>query len=337
MNTRNRSEGFPDPQNPYLALARWLQQILATTPRQSRAELTSIIENGGQLGDDYHLSFYQQLPDFVTALLTNDPQATLHYAPLFYHLIGCNVCHKAYLEIYDAMRAALTTDGNHTAIDQGAHPITSVPPRMLAYLCQLLISQARAVLRQAHLDHTNNDAWARSLLQQAIRISSHIMQGSARQQALRDLVEVATLYTQEQTPAAHSYTPLIAAGNGTRHGKTRRGAGMLEHPAEAVLALQSGSLEGEIRQVGDTLELYLADLDEHLRGHHLLISLPLGSLLEPVRWLGGNPLAIRSQSPVDEKGRLRTPLGKTDLRLSNLEDHNLLEALFRKLDVRPAD
>jgi len=27
----------------------------------------------------------------------------------------------------------------------------------------------------------------------------------------------------------------------------------------------------------------------------------------------------------------------TDLRLSDPEDHNLLEAMFKKLDVRPAD
>jgi len=56
-----------------------------------------------------------------------------------------------------------------------------------------------------------------------------------------------------------------------------------------------------------------------------------------VRWIGGNPHAIRSQVPVGEDGTLTTPLGSTDLRLSEPEDHNLLEAMFKKLDVRSAD
>ena len=90
-----------------------------------------------------------------------------------------------------------------------------------------------------------------------------------------------------------------------------------------------------ITQNQDVLELHLEDLDEELRGHFLIISVPLGSILEPVRWFGGNPRAIRSQVPVGEDGTLTTLLGKTELQLSNPEDHNLLEAMFKKLDVRP--
>jgi hypothetical protein len=67
------------------------------------------------------------------------------------------------------------------------------------------------------------------------------------------------------------------------------------------------------------------------------ISILLGSLLEPVRWRGGNPRAIRSQVPVDEHGSLSTLLGETDLRLSKAEDRYLLETMFKKLDVRSSD
>ncbi len=83
------------------------------------------------------------------------------------------------------------------------------------------------------------------------------------------------------------------------------------------------------------LELRLHDLDESLRGRYLLISIPLGALLEPVRWLGKDPHAIRSQVPVDAQGNLKTPLGTTDLRLTNREDRHMLEAMFKKLDIRP--
>jgi hypothetical protein len=103
--------------------------------------------------------------------------------------------------------------------------------------------------------------------------------------------------------------------------------------------LQSGlsEIEGTITQSQEILELHLEDLRQELRGRFLTISIPLGSLLEPVRWIGGNPHAIRSQVPVGEDGTLTTPLGSTDLRLSEPEDHNLLEAMFKKLDVRSAD
>ncbi len=343
MNTRDQNESTPNPRNEYLPLAQWLQQVLAITPRQPTAELASFTDNGGQFGDDYHIEFYQQLPDFVLALLNNDTQATIHFAPLLFHLIGCPTCHTAYVEIYDAMRATVGTEEKHLIIGHGSYSMATTSTRMLVYLCRLLINQAEAVLRKAHHDHTDNDAWARSLLQQAIHISSHLMQSTMRQRALRDLVEVATLFdttstSTDQNPVAHSYTPVLSSGSGTRHGKTKRRAETLARPpGQPAIYLQSGFSEGAgvITQNQDVLELHLEDLGEELRGHFLIISVPLGSILEPVRWFGGNPRAIRSQVPVGEDGTLTTLLGKTELQLSNPEDHNLLEAMFKKLDVRP--
>jgi hypothetical protein len=63
----------------------------------------------------------------------------------------------------------------------------------------------------------------------------------------------------------------------------------------------------------------------------------LGSLLEPVRWRGGNPRAIRSTGPVLPDGTLVTPLGLTDLLLQNTEERNLLEAMFLLIEVRALD
>lgn len=341
MTKYNQNEGLSDSRNEYLLLAQWLQQILAITPRQPTPELASITENGGRFGDDYHIEFYQQLPDFVLALLNNDTQATIRFAPLLFHLIGCPSCHMAYLEIYDAMRATVETDETHIPVGQWSHSMATTSTRMLVYLCRLLINQAEEVLRQARKDHTDNDALARSLLQQAIYISSHLMQSTLRQRALRDLVEVATLFDDSTTPAAHSYTPVLTGGSGSRHGsKTRRRAETAGRSVgQHAIYLQSGlsEIEGTITQNQDMLELHLDDLGKELRGQFLTISVPLGTLLEPVRWVGGNPRAIRSQAPVGEDGTLTTPLGKTDLQLSKPEDHNLLEAMFKKLDVHPAD
>jgi len=104
-----------------------------------------------------------------------------------------------------------------------------------------------------------------------------------------------------------------------------------------VIYLQSNRLDGSITQNEDMLELHLEDLEESLRGHYITIDVPLGSLLEPVRWVGGNPRAIRSMAPVDEQGSLSTPLGQTELRLSNPDQRNLLEVTFMLLQVRIAN
>ena len=342
MDKREKSGGIPDPRTAYLPLAHWLQTILAMPSIQVRPDAISPLDDVASATSTYHLPYFQQLPDFVLALLKNDDQATLYYAPLIYHLIGCPVCHHAYLETYDAMSAALAVESEQKVFDNAHHTLALTPPRMIVYLCQLLISQAQAVLRVARHGHGDNDAWARTLLQQSLTMSSHIMQSTMRQRALQNLVEVALLATGEsedaQNPAIHTYSSLIGAGGGARTGKTRRRAETLERPAgEPIIELQSGALQGAITQRDDILELRLLHLDTPLRGHYLQVAVPLGSLLEPVRWTGGNPRAIRSQSPVDSEGNLVMQLGKTDLRLTLSEDYNLLEAMFKKLDVRSAD
>ncbi len=342
MDKREKSGGIPDPRIAYLPLAQWLQTILAMPSVQMRTDTISPLDDVASAASAYHLPYFQQLPDFVQALLKNDDSATLHYAPLIYHLIGCPACHQAYLEIYDAMSAALTVDSEQKVSDSGHHTLALTPTRMLVYLCQLLINQAQAVLRVARHDHGDNDAWARALLQQSLTMSSHIMQSAMRQRALQNLVEVALLATgeseDEQNPAIHTYSSLVGAGSGARTGKTRRRAEMLERSAgEPFIELQSGALQGAITQRDDILELRLRHLDMPLRGHFLQVAVPLGSLIEPVRWSGGNPRAIRSQSPVDSEGNLAMQLGKTELRLTTPEDRNLLEAMFKKLDVRSVD
>jgi hypothetical protein len=339
MNKHN--DDFTDIRNEYLPLAQWLQQVLATKPQLSNAELDATTDNEEQFGDAYHIDFYQQLPDFVLALLNNGTrEAAIHFAPLLFHLIGCPICHAAYLEIYDAMRATMQIDQIHTPVAQWPQSMATTSTRTVVDMCRLFINQADAVLRQGRHDHTDNNAWARSLLQQAIYLSSHLMQSTLRQRALRDLVEVATSFDDATTPTAHSYTPILNVGSGLRHSKIIRRAETLGPRAgQDTIYLQSGSseIEGTITQSQEILELHLEDLKQDLRGRFLTISIPLGSLLEPVRWIGGNPHAIRSQVPVGEDGTLTTPLGSTDLRLSNPEDHNLLEAMFQKLDVRSAD
>lgn len=69
-----------------------------------------------------HQPFCQQLPDFVMALLLQDADATGRYAPLVYHLVGCDQCHRAYLECYDALRAALATDPRSLLAEQESLP-----------------------------------------------------------------------------------------------------------------------------------------------------------------------------------------------------------------------
>ena len=342
MDKREKSGGIPDPRLAYLPLAQWLQTLL-TIPSPLRPDTVSPLDDVGKGTQSYHLPYFQQLPNFAQALLKDDAQAAVRYAPLVYHLIGCTACHKAYLEIYDAMRAALAVDAKQPLItDNGQHALALTPARMLVYLCQLLIEQAQVVLRVARHEHVDNDAWARALLQQSLTMSSHIMQSSLRQRALQNLVDVAILATGDpaegQGPAARTYTSLVGAGNGSRAGKIKRRAEMLERPAgEPSIELQSGALQGSITQRGDILELHLQKLEMSLRGRYLLVGVPLGSLIEPVRWFGGNPRAIHSQSPVSEQGSLTIQLGKTDLRLTTAEDRNLLEAMFKKLDIRPLD
>ncbi len=333
-------------------LAQWIQDIVytpsstaLTTPTASPPKSPLSGERDIQLelmlqDSSYHKRFYQQIPDFVAALLKNDPQAATHYAPLLYHLAGCTVCHQSYLEIYDAMRAALFPREPRPILGQGTRTLDATPQRMLAHLCQAWITQAEAILRQARHDDVNEDAAARILLQAAIQMSSHIKQDTVRQQARHDLVRVATLFDAPEssqtstTPAEYAFTPVLAGSRGV----TRRGDKTKARDADSsAIILQSRSLEGSIVQRGQTLELHLQDLEEPLRGHYITTSIALGSLIEPIRWLGGNPRAIRSTVPVDATGVLTMPLGETDLKLNVPEERNLLETTFSLLEVRVAE
>ncbi len=328
-------------------LARWLTDLLET-PAHVAVQTPARKPGDGQLelllGSDYHLRFYQQLPDFVMALLSHDASASIRYAPLLYHLAGCHECHQAYLELYDALDAAVNPQGEHPLFGQATQTLQTTPQRMLGHLCKNLISQAEAVLIQARHDHIDSDEEARSLLQLAIRMSANIGQSSIRRQSLQDLVRVATLFDGPTSPGpddphVHSFTPALSGTGGVRGKKPVRGGSVLERSNtldQPEIIIQSRNLEGRIVQRGTMLELHLRDLDASLRGRFVNIAVILGPLFEPVRWLGGNPRAIRSAIPVDAAGDLVTPLGETDLLLSNPEDRNLLETLFLLLEIRPA-
>ena len=338
-------------------LARWLQEVLQSPEQEEplSEELSTVENRNDQLElvveKDYHLTFYQQIPDFVMALLTNDSLATVHYASLLFHMAGCRTCHTTYLDLYSSMRAAVSPQTVRPSLGQGTRTLAAVPHPILGRLCRSLISQAEVLLRQSHRDHEDQTEAARSLLQLAIRVSGPISQGSIRSRALHDLVRVATLVegeAEENDPNVTKYTPMLAGSGGARRGKTMRRIGGNTQPGEqenAVIQLsqfqtQLGStsqlaLEGSIVQNGQMLELHLHDLATSLRGHFVTISVLLGSLLEPVRWLGGNPHAIRSSAPVNEQGTLIMPVGTTELELSNPEERNLLEVMFMRLEVRP--
>jgi len=332
----------------YKQLAHWLQHIVAAPTGASaafEAEDDSTISDSEPRGT--HLGYYLQLPAFVMTLLRHpdDPHALLPYTALLYHLASCPDCHEAYLDLYRALRPTLETDHLLPPMDYGVRSLSAMPAESLVHLCQSLISQSEAVLRQARRDNTDGYAQARALLQLAMRFSAHITQPGMRGAALTDLVRVATLFDGphspfEETPAAHSYAPLVGAA-GPRHGtRVVRGAVARSQPAPSdahAIYLQSQQLEGSITQQGDMLELHLHDLDAALRGRYLLISIPLGGLIEPVRWQGGDPKAIHALAPVAADGSLHAPLGTTELRLANPEERNLLEAMFLLIQVRPAE
>ncbi len=346
-------------------LARWIQDIVRTSPPSTQVDIpndsspSSTTQRSPITGErdiqlelvlqnsSYHKRFYQQLPDFVLALLKNDPQAATHYAPLLYHLAGCTLCHQSYLEIYDAMRAALYPHEPRPILGQGTRTLDATPQRMLAHLCQAWITQAEAILLQARHDETNDDGAARTLLQAAIQMSSRIKQDTVRQQARHDLVRVATLFDAFDAPEApqtgavsaeYAFTPVLAGHRGVTRRGDKTGATAKElAPDQLAIVLQSRSLEGTVLQHGQMLELHLQDLDESLRGHFITTSIALGSLIEPIRWRGGNPRAIRSTVPVATNGTLTIPLGETELQLAVPEERNLLETTFSLLEVRVAD
>lgn len=332
-----------DAQKKYGKLAGWLQKIMESPETEDGIDATSnpILELN--LQRDYHLRFYQQLPDFIMSLLKNELQISTRYAPLLYHLAGCHLCHKEYLDLYDSLREALHPQEARPRLGQGTQTLSATPARMLGHFCQTLISQAEAILKQARREHENQDETARTLLQTALRVSTQIKQHSVRRQALQDLVRVATLFDgasapQTEASGVHAYMPVAISASGRR---VMRRADMLTPPGdliqeEAVLQLQAHGLEGRVIQKEQELELHLEDLDESLRNKHIIVSVLLGALIEPVRWRGGNPRQIWSTVPVNAQGTVIVPLGQTDLNLRNIEERNLLEAIFSLVEVRGA-
>lgn len=342
MNDSTLFGGASEPGSDTPQVAQWLLQVFAPTV-SSGHDAHSPSDEGQPLSlvltNDYHPHFYRQLPDFCMALLTNNPQATVTYAPLLYHLLTCSACHAAYLDLYDSLRAAVYPRGVRPLLGQGTRTLAATPHRMLSHFCQTLISQAQLTLLQARHEHSDQDEVARSLLRMALRISAYIAQNTLRREALKDLVSVATLFDGAAAPATddpnvHTYSPVLA-GAGGRSRVVRRADTLARlNNADDSIELQSHALTGRILQNGQVLELHLQDLEEGLRGRYVTISVLLGSLLEPVRWRGGNPRAIRSTTPVQMDGTLIMPLGQTDLLLQNAEERNLLEAMFMLLDVR---
>lgn len=326
-------------------LALWLQQILlypvddTIIPAEKGAGNSSEIPFVMQ----YHPAFFQKLPDFIMALLDNDPHALSDYAPVLFHLVGCTVCREAYVELYAAMREAVQVHEELPIGSDTVRPLSAMPPRLLTHFSRVLIRQAEALLYQARHEQTDNDAQARSLLQMAMRISTYLTQQTMRSRALHDLVRVASLYAGESSPDTHqpptlAYTSVPAGVGGTRQEHVLRLGKIVPPSAErTTISLQSNAYEGDIVQHEDTLELQLRSLNVSLRGHRLAISVPLGSLIEPVRWAGGNPHVILAEHPVDEKGMLQMPLGQTELRLQNPEERELLAVMFSLLEVRIAD
>lgn len=365
MDNQQQSDSMSYKYSEEQKLAQWLIQLLQTSlPPQSTTESEN--GNGGSalkkdektlepmLDRDYHPHFYQQIPNFAQALLQEQPSVALQYAPLLYHLVGCRVCHQAYLEIYDGLAAALkSTEGQPVSVNTGGLSLQTPHVRLAVHLCQVLIGQAEAQLRLARHEGRDADASVRAMLQLAMRLAVRISQSNMRTRALKDLVHVATLFdnltaapeAERETPepTTHSYVPTFAGPGDARQGRTVRGveapvrsADMSAEQHPQAILLQSSTLRGTIMQHEDTLELHLHNLEQPLRGRYLIITVPLGSLIEPVQWQGGNPRAIRSAAPVDKDGTLVTPLGQTNLRIDRPEERNLLEVMFLRLDVRPA-
>ena len=108
--------GASTPQGSNAPLAQWVYQLLTGAQPVVSSGQIPVGEDVSLLGIDYHAAFYPLIPNFALALLKQDSDVLTHYAPLFFHLIGCSTCHRAYLETYDALRVSLA---------DGARPMTT--------------------------------------------------------------------------------------------------------------------------------------------------------------------------------------------------------------------
>src|SRR4051794_25244450 len=168
----NQFVGTPDPRDHYATLATWLHQLLVSTPQPQPADQLAIGEDTSLLTTNYHVAFYPEIPNFAMALLKHEADTMTRYSTLLFHLMSCPTCHRAYLETYDALRTALDEADRPTTTALGmptSNSLATTPPKLLVLASQLLIGQARAILRQAHREQSDQDAWARALLQQAMQ------------------------------------------------------------------------------------------------------------------------------------------------------------------------
>ena len=95
-------------------LAAFIQAVMNTPPSDLQlSEASSVLGSRALqvVGQDYHLEFYQQLPELVLSILNDEPdgpELVNHYGALLFHLAGCMICHQAYMELYNSLSAALS-------------------------------------------------------------------------------------------------------------------------------------------------------------------------------------------------------------------------------------
>ena len=334
MSKQEKIDHTDMPSDVLMQLARWLQSILQEPPVEGDSILLAEKE-----GTD-HITLYRQLPDLIQAQLKGDQEAPIRYAPLLFHLVGCEACHQEYLHLYDALGFATQSNTPQATTRQPRRWECNMNglQRMLGHLCRTLIQQAEFTLRQSAAQQEYRLDEARSLLQLAIRVSARIREQNRRSEALHDLVRVATLLDTASGPDAqyaeeHGQTASFTSAGRERVRTVRSVIPMTATSRQTHLQLRSGQGEGAITQDGSTLILHLRNFGEIFRGRDVTISVLLGTLIEPIRWAGGNPRAIRSSTRVSKDGELSLVVGETDLQLAQEEDYHLLEVTFSLLEV----
>lgn len=318
-------------------LAAFLQTVMNTPPPDPTLETgTSPLEPDVLRGveQDYHLEFSQQIPDLVLAILTDGPDTPQHvtrFGALLFHLVGCDLCHQVYMELYDSLRSALSQPANQETAEQ-----QTLSPSAGDRFCRALIAQAEAVLIQTTQENREDHLRAaRQLLQTAIRTGGSIKQAWVRQRALSDLVRVALLADPQEGEASAPLSYALV----TQRGIVRRrlDSASAEVNKQNAIVVRCGPLRGgEITQHEQVLTLHLADLDAEMCGRRIKVSFPLGTIFEPIHWYG-SPRALFAPTLVSENGTVQVPLGETELQISVSAEKSLLEVLFLLLEIRVVD